>query len=272
MPLIIPSKTINDSFNLSDFQNDFNYLNNNKSNNDGSSIYYLAGAGSTGNNYWAKVCSVTLTYQYANSEVRFELFGGASGSGGIFPRATVECRVKQQNPLGQNPSVDLNISNATIIGNANVKAVTTVSATNCITDIYVQYTNYYENYCICPIFNAGGFIFYNNLSIISVLPTGTFQTVSSLKYATNFNGNGYKVLDSGIILQWGGLSVSTGITVTFPIAFPNICLKVYSQVASTDGRYGCVAPGTVTSSGFTAYVNGVTSGDFRWYDYWAIGY
>jgi hypothetical protein len=88
----------------------------------------------------------------------------------------------------------------------------------------------------------------------------------------NLTGNGYQKFPDGLIIQWGGLSVSTGIGVTFPIAFPNACLKVFSQVASNDGKVGGVVPNATTKTGFTAYVAGATTGDYRWYDYFAIGY
>lgn len=60
--------------------------------------------------------------------------------------------------------------------------------------------------------------------------------------SASFTGNGYQKLPSGLIIQWGTVSVSsagTGITgegvVTFPVAFPNAALSVSASYELTGG-------------------------------------
>ena len=47
-------------------------------------------------------------------------------------------------------------------------------------------------------------------------------------FSKSFTGNGYQKLPSGLIIQWGNFSNTTGrhTPITFPISFPNVCLSV----------------------------------------------
>lgn len=73
---------------------------------------------------------------------------------------------------------------------------------------------------------------------------------TALKAAT-----GWQKLPSGVIVQWGSLSVTAagdGIA-TFPVAFPTACMSVQLTVAvgSTSGPYfGCIA--NINASAFAA--------------------
>jgi hypothetical protein len=62
-----------------------------------------------------------------------------------------------------------------------------------------------------------------------LISNGTTWTSAALSTITSFDvsavGNGYQKLPSGLIIQWGTASQTTG-TVTFPITFPNNCLVV----------------------------------------------
>jgi hypothetical protein len=55
---------------------------------------------------------------------------------------------------------------------------------------------------------------------------------------TSFSTNGYVTFPNGLIMQWctgGSLGSETDITVTFPIAFPNVCLHVMPASQMPDG-------------------------------------
>ena len=97
----------------------------------------------------------------------------------------------------------------------------------------------------------------------------------------NVGTNGYQKLPNGLITQWGTYSgtLSHGAlyTATFPIAFPNACLKVI-------GQYGNTAVDTVTGGGLVKITQKLTNSfTFQWgwfaggsaqvdVDYIAIGY
>lgn len=59
----------------------------------------------------------------------------------------------------------------------------------------------------------------------------------SIQFAASLTANGYQKLPSGLIIQWGVAGNTNGFgTWTFPIAFPNACLRVFaSQDASASG-------------------------------------
>jgi hypothetical protein len=62
-------------------------------------------------------------------------------------------------------------------------------------------------------------------------------------------GNGYQTLPGGLILQWGSTTgEQTYVNVTFPIAFPNACLRVLNSVA----LYG---PGDVANNNYSGVVS-----------------
>lgn len=72
--------------------------------------------------------------------------------------------------------------------------------------------------------------------------------------ARSFSANGYVKLPSGLIIQWGALTITGGdIAVTFPTAFPTAC---YAVVATT-----AVGPDT-TGTVYAAQVDGVLTGSF----------
>tara|TARA_Y100001954_G_scaffold237898_1_gene303245 strand:- start:52917 stop:53849 length:933 start_codon:yes stop_codon:yes gene_type:complete len=77
---------------------------------------------------------------------------------------------------------------------------------------------------------------------------GEILNIDSL-WSENLAENGYTVLPSGLILQWGNTIVSpSSSTVTFPLAFPNGCCSV---VASLGQDYGTIGNEAVTTHSFT---------------------
>jgi hypothetical protein len=68
-------------------------------------------------------------------------------------------------------------------------------------------------------------------------------------YSKSLSSNGYQRLPSGLILQWGNVSIpgNSVITVTFPIAFPTAALLAQAQkydaaANGTQYRWDCSAP------------------------------
>lgn len=102
------------------------------------------------------------------------------------------------------------------------------------------------------------------------------KAIDGAKLAEAFKGansslsaNGYQKLPSGLIIQWGATTAAVN---TFPVAFPNACLRIMPQITSwnTSGaassQYFCVTARTVTS--FTLAI-GATPQTLEWF---AIGY
>ena len=85
------------------------------------------------------------------------------------------------------------------------------------------------------------------------------DTSSFLNSNVSLATNGYQKLPSGLIIQWGYVSATTSVepqSVAFPIAFPNSCMNVLTQItvdASTsyDVRYFSVS--SMSKTGFTTY-------------------
>lgn len=85
--------------------------------------------------------------------------------------------------------------------------------------------------------------------------------------------NGYQKLPGGLILQWGKVTVSEGVTqnVLFPVAFPNNALNVLSGLSQDYGVVGQEATTAYgeTKTGFTLRANiGGTTFPVFWF---AIG-
>lgn len=65
-------------------------------------------------------------------------------------------------------------------------------------------------------------------------------------------GSGYQKLPGGLIVQWGGAvtSSSGNVTATFPIAFPNSCLKITTSSDLTGGQGSFSGYAIVTNTNF----------------------
>ena len=65
-----------------------------------------------------------------------------------------------------------------------------------------------------------------------------------------FETDGYQVLDSGLIIQWGTTSDSSATpTITFPIAFPSACFQVMGTSGGSGGNTN-VDTYTITATNF----------------------
>ncbi|ANY88984.1 MULTISPECIES: phage tail protein [Pseudomonas] len=76
-----------------------------------------------------------------------------------------------------------------------------------------------------------------NLGNVWRMVGGSQMNKQTGQFSAVLAGNGYQKLPSGLIIQWGAASNTNGFgTWTFPIAFPNACLRVFaSQDASGSG-------------------------------------
>lgn len=93
----------------------------------------------------------------------------------------------------------------------------------------------------------------------AMTPLRVSQALSNQYSQRSFAVNGYQVLPSGLILQWGfAESNGAGVaTVLFPISFPGGCWNVsLTDLAATLAATHSVGVTNVTSQGFTAYVTG----------------
>lgn len=79
----------------------------------------------------------------------------------------------------------------------------------------------------------------------------------------SIGANGYQKLPNGLIIQWGSASANTtGVGVTFPIAFTTAC---YCVQANNTNQTNPPAPScsSISTTGFTATVSSGSPG-FTW--------
>ena len=105
--------------------------------------------------------------------------------------------------------------------------------------------------------------------------TRSMALATMQKFADEFGaslaGSGYQKLPSGLIIQWGGTGVipgPSGVTVTFPVAFPNVCFAVFATAAGLPSSPLGVYSITKTSVGIDFYSAADVANAF-WF---AIGY
>jgi len=99
---------------------------------------------------------------------------------------------------------------------------------------------------------------------------GAIGGSSQLGYASAFGSsqsqNGYQKLPGGLIIQWGFLlksSSSSPLAVTFPIAFPSICLHVLPGFTGQQNpNGGPVGASDVTTVGFNAWSTTGSPGEY----------
>jgi hypothetical protein len=111
-----------------------------------------------------------------------------------------------------------------------------------------------------------------------VQPVGVGQAMQN--FSNSLTSSGYQKLPSGLIIQWGksaSFSSESGQTVTFPIAFPNVCLNASATVLISSGAanndyWAQVYSLSQSSIGVFLQVNGGIS-NFPVNIFWfAIGY
>ncbi|WP_417924887.1 gp53-like domain-containing protein [Collimonas pratensis] len=113
--------------------------------------------------------------------------------------------------------------------------------------------------------------------VLTQLRDGLNATYTKLaQFGSLQSPNGYQKLPSGLIIQWGTISISTPApntllptAITFPIAFPTACLTVGSTLSNTPASYANVSSEGPTTNGFSlVFVSGTTSGStmqLRWF-------
>lgn len=106
----------------------------------------------------------------------------------------------------------------------------------------------------------------NNITLASALINLGFAGQS-------FTANGYYKFPNGLIIQWGNISdiatpVTSNQTITFPIAFPNACLNVITQIKYINTAALASSYYTVSSMSATNFVAYYTMNRY-WF---AVGY
>lgn len=99
----------------------------------------------TFNNYYSKVCTVTLNSQFNDANIVWQTIGGASGSAtSSSPKITF--RVKQQNAMASAPSIELEVEGNYGFWTPNkfVAVTTQNDATATVVSLYAQFPQAYE--------------------------------------------------------------------------------------------------------------------------------
>ena len=77
----------------------------------------------------------------------------------------------------------------------------------------------------------------------------------------SLSANGYQKLPGGLIIQWGGLNITTGTVVTFPIAFPNTLYSVTAaQGANSSATNSTIDTFSLGLTGFSASAFNASTG------------
>ena len=97
---------------------------------------------------------------------------------------------------------------------------------------------------------------------------------SSGSFTQSLAANGWTKLPNGLILQWGTTSAvsmdNPGVTINFPIAFPNACFSVTATfMAYNTGGSGVQGVSSISKASFVVFNGQDAVGSFRWI---AIGY
>jgi hypothetical protein len=106
-----------------------------------------------------------------------------------------------------------------------------------------------------------------------------FVSLSS-SFTRSLSSNGYQIIPGGLIMQWGesgSLGGDVNQTLTFPIPFPNVCLKAFVSIKNTSTTNDDIFARVISYNSTQITVRaegtpaGVTSGT-RSIDYLAIGF
>lgn len=82
------------------------------------------------------------------------------------------------------------------------------------------------------------------------LVSGTAGNKYSAGFFAALGAIGYQKLPSGLIIQWGGnIFTSAGAAVTFPIAFPSLCIGVFAT-DNDNANVAAFAAGNLSKTGF----------------------
>jgi hypothetical protein len=119
---------------------------------------------------------------------------------------------------------------------------------------------------------------------IDNLSSTTNTQINNLStYATGtalLSSNGYQILPGGLIMQWGesgSLTSDGNQTLTFPIPFPNSCLKAFvtlknSSTTNDDSFARVITYNSTQIVVRSEYTGGGGISGTRFIDYLAIGY
>lgn len=135
---------------------------------------------------------------------------------------------------------------------------------------------------------SGNNTFSNPVVISPAAASSINQAVNQGQFPSQLSAPGYKKIPDPnsptgyLIEQWGTISSSNGTLITFPIAFPNVCLNVVlNEAAANSSNWGVGSPtvhgcSNLTTTGFTHWTLSYSAGS--WFNasntcsYRAIGY
>lgn len=127
----------------------------------------------------------------------------------------------------------------------------------------------------------------SGMTVGTATNAGNASTVTNGVYTTNFTGSnqslggsGYQKLPGGLIIQWGQynstISDTSPVTVTFPIAFPNLCASMTSNLTFNTPIGGLSAQATynyiLSTSQANVFVGDTGSAGNVGFTWMAIGY
>ncbi|MDP4146592.1 MAG: phage tail protein, partial [Bacillota bacterium] len=151
---------------------------------------------STSNTYstytgqWTKVASVDIAVQYQDGQSIMEFIDYANG-GGIMQKGKIYFRVKQHDPLGMPPLMELILAENDTLNKDCFVAVTTVNTTAQTTvELYIKNLFDYSQIAFNPLIATGNIKFYELQPFIVNLPAGVQTSCTYLPVNHDLKVNG----------------------------------------------------------------------------------
>lgn len=129
-----------------------------------------------------------------------------------------------------------------------------------------------DNGCVQEYRTYGDSTIFTRAYLSSTDTWTSWQKVPNMSdFSSALSASGCQKLPSGLIMQWGNIGISSGdVRTTFPIAFPNACLRAFAMQSYTpgSGSVGYIASGGWTSTYMISRCNSAALGA----QFLAIGY
>ena len=145
------------------------------------------GIGNAPEGKWVLIATLRVTYQFADAIMRSIIFT-RQDSWTQSESVIIHCKLKQQNPMGQQPNFSIRLISSDGFEENNF-AGRIVTNTTSLTEmnIYVNIDVVYRNIVHCPICTAGDVIIYSDLNNLLASPPETTYSCSGTLIGTQTN-------------------------------------------------------------------------------------
>lgn len=149
--------------------------------------YSLPYTGSDKKNYWVKIATLKLTYQYTSQEAILLISEGYTLTSNSY-YAFVSVRIQQQNSMGKIPNVSLKAFGS--ISNSDIVGILNYNSSSSTLDVYYREGIYQRGYV--SYVQGAADIRTNSQELIATLPSGT-QIISTNDCRCGYSDNADKL-------------------------------------------------------------------------------